>query len=130
MRARAYCACSRCGWGCLDIFTILYLFSPLSPSLCETVRYRLKLYCLKVPLNRKQPPNRSRPALLPLKLRLLSLLFWWENKTIALTRHCGDNIKVKIPYIFPAIPGSSPWVGGGTWLQMTSALAHRRQTRI
>ena len=19
-RARAYCACSRCGWGCLDIF--------------------------------------------------------------------------------------------------------------
>ena len=45
-RARAYCACSRCGWGCLDIFTLLYLFSPLSPSLWETARHRLK-YCLK-----------------------------------------------------------------------------------
>ena len=30
------------GVGCLDIFTLLYLFSPLSPSLWETVRYRLK----------------------------------------------------------------------------------------
>ena len=27
-RARAYCACSRCGWGGLDIFTLLsFLFS-------------------------------------------------------------------------------------------------------
>ena len=32
-RARAYRACSGCGWGCLDIFTPIYLFSPLSPSL-------------------------------------------------------------------------------------------------
>ena len=44
-RARAYCACSRCGWGCLDIFTLLCLFSLLSPSRWETARYRLK-YCL------------------------------------------------------------------------------------
>ena len=32
-RARAYCACSRCGLGCLDIFTLVYLFSFLSLSL-------------------------------------------------------------------------------------------------
>ena len=32
-RARAYCTCSRCGWGCLDIFPLVYLFSFLSPSL-------------------------------------------------------------------------------------------------
>ena len=32
------------------------LFSPLSPSLWETARYRLK-YCLKGPLNPKQPTN-------------------------------------------------------------------------
>ena len=44
------------GGGCLDIFTLIYLFSPLSPSLWETVRYRLK-YCLKGPLNPKQPTN-------------------------------------------------------------------------
>ena len=34
------------GWGCLDIFTLIYPVSPLSPSLWETARYRLK-YCLK-----------------------------------------------------------------------------------
>ena len=30
-----------CGRGCVDIFTLLYLFSSLSPSLCETAQYRL-----------------------------------------------------------------------------------------
>ena len=54
-RARAYCACSRCGRGCLDIFSLIYLFSFLSPSLWEMARYRLK-YCLKGPLN--QPTGR------------------------------------------------------------------------
>ena len=58
-RARAYCACSRCRWGCLDIFTLIYPFSPLSPSLWETSRYRLK-YCLKGPLSPKQPTNQSK----------------------------------------------------------------------
>ena len=43
-RTRAYCTCSRCGWGCLDIFTLIYSFSPLAPSLWETARYRLKYY--------------------------------------------------------------------------------------
>ena len=32
-RARAYCACSRCGWGYFDIFSLFYPFSFLSPSL-------------------------------------------------------------------------------------------------
>ena len=41
-------------WGCLDIFTLIYPFSSFSPSLWETARYRLK-YCLKGPLNPKQP---------------------------------------------------------------------------
>ena len=44
------------GGGCLDIFTLIYPFSPLSPSLWETARYRLK-YCLKGPLNPEQPTN-------------------------------------------------------------------------
>ena len=42
------------GGGCFDIFTLDYPFSPLSPSLWETARYRLK-YCLKGPLNQKHP---------------------------------------------------------------------------
>ena len=98
-RARAYCACSWCGWvwfgyffshlsflssfslslvgvllvwkivgqgptvlavgaggGGLDIFSLIYHFSLLSPFLWETARYRLK-YCLKGPLSLKQPTN-------------------------------------------------------------------------
>ena len=47
------------GGGCLDIFTLIYPFSSLSPSLWETARYRLK-YCLKGPLNQKQPTNQQR----------------------------------------------------------------------
>ena len=44
------------GAGGLEIFTLIYPFPPLSPSLWETARYRLK-YCLKVPLNPK-PTNK------------------------------------------------------------------------
>ena len=42
------------GGGCWDIFSLVYHFSFLSPSLWETARYRLK-YCLKGPLSPKQP---------------------------------------------------------------------------
>ena len=44
------------GGVCLDIFTLIYPFFPLSPSLWETVRYRLK-YCLKGPLKSKPTNN-------------------------------------------------------------------------
>ena len=44
------------GGGCLDIFSLAYHLSFLSPSLWETARYRLK-YCLKGPLSPKQPTN-------------------------------------------------------------------------
>ena len=46
------------GGGCLDIFSLAYHFSFLSPSLWETARYRLK-YCLKGPLSPKQSTNQS-----------------------------------------------------------------------
>ena len=42
------------GGGCLDIFSLIYHFPSLSPSLWEMARYRLK-YCLKGPMNPKQP---------------------------------------------------------------------------
>ena len=50
------------GGGCLDIFTLIYPFFLLSPSLWETARYRLKC-CLKGPLNPKptnQPPHKKQ----------------------------------------------------------------------
>ena len=42
--------------GCLDIFSLIYHFSFLSPSLWEAALYRLK-YCLKGLLSPKQPTN-------------------------------------------------------------------------
>ena len=47
------------GGGCVDIFSLIYPFSSLSPSLWEAVRYRLK-YCLKGPLNPRQPTNQRK----------------------------------------------------------------------
>ena len=49
------------GGGCLDIFTLIYPFSPLSPTVWETARYRLK-YCLKGPLNPKLATKQPPPA--------------------------------------------------------------------
>ena len=58
------------GGGCLDIFSLSYPFSPFSPTLWETARYRLK-YCLKGPLNPKQPTNQPNQG------GSSVLVFWW-----------------------------------------------------
>ena len=65
------------GGGCLDIFSLIYQFSFLSPSLWETVRYRLK-YCLKGPLSPKQPTNQRFILFVSQggsELRILTVLF-------------------------------------------------------
>ena len=51
--------------GCWDIFSLVYYFSFLSPSLWETARDRLK-YCLKGPLSPKQPTNQYQGPISPL----------------------------------------------------------------
>ena len=60
------------GGGGLDIFTIIYP-SLLSPSLWETARYRLK-YCLKGPLNPKQPTNQPTKSGNSMFLQLKKIL--------------------------------------------------------
>ena len=58
---RAYCACSRCGWGCLDIFSLVsclsFLFS--SPSLggCQIETEILSQRAVK-----PKTPNQSNPV--------------------------------------------------------------------
>ena len=47
------------GGGCLDIFSLIYQFSFLSPSLWETARYRMKYY-LKGPLNSDNQPTNQQ----------------------------------------------------------------------
>ena len=61
------------GEGCLDIFTLLCLFTTASPSLWETARYRLK-YCLKGPLNQKQPTNQPIDHIM--KFVMLKTCLW------------------------------------------------------
>ena len=70
------------GRGCLDIFTLIYTFFPLSPSLWETARYRLK-YCLKGPLNPK-PTNQP--------------LFWQQMILELKAVHCISKIFTLSPY--------------------------------
>ena len=53
------------GGGCLDIFTLIYTFFPLSPSLWETVRLK---YCLKGPLN----PKPTTTILCSLRINVLT----------------------------------------------------------
>ena len=74
-RARAYCACSRRGWGLFGHFFVWSIISLFFLPLWETARYRLK-YCLKGRLSPKQPTNQPgalvhsgfwMPELSPLK---------------------------------------------------------------
>ena len=65
------------GGGCLDTFSLIYLFSFLSPSLWETARYRLK-YCLKGPLNPKQPTNQSTDS----RRTVVSYLRWYVHSVL------------------------------------------------
>ena len=69
------------GGGCLDIFTVIYPFSSLSPSLWETARYRLK-YRLKGPLNPKQPTNQP------------TIVDWLKNGS-PIKWQLGQNLTVK-----------------------------------
>ena len=50
------------GGGCLDIFTLIYPFSSLSPSLWETARYRLEILSQRAvkPKTTNQPSLRGR----------------------------------------------------------------------
>ena len=71
------------GGGCLDIFTLIYPFSPRSPSRWETARYRLK-YCLKGPLNPK-PTN-------PKKIKLCSRLLQKFLLKTMITNDVGEDL--------------------------------------
>ena len=59
------------GGGGLDIFTLIYPSFPLSPSLWETARYRLK-YCLKGLLN---PKPINQPTIIILCIRIIQFRF-------------------------------------------------------
>ena len=68
------------GGGCLDIFTIICPFSPLSPSLSETALCRLKC-CLKGPLNPKHSTNQPKQSSnqQPNLLQVLGVVGWCDG---------------------------------------------------
>ena len=76
-RARAYCACSRCGWGLFrHFYSPLSLLSSFSLSL-ETARYRLN-YCLKGVVN---PKTTNQPTSLKMdsyvKEQIKGRFYWF-----------------------------------------------------
>ena len=79
--------------GCLDIFTLDYPFCPLSPSLWEMARYRLK-YCLKGTFKPKQPtnqPTETRKFILRFQIIKISLDFEYRELSLKL-QECRDSI--------------------------------------
>ena len=79
----------------LDIFTLIYPFSSLSPSLWETTRYRLK-YCLKGSLSPKttnQPTNQVRTKL---HLLFISVAVLSPLNLIMHDKHKNMSFDIKI----------------------------------
>ena len=58
-RARAKCACSRCGWDCLDIFSLVYRFSSFSLSVGDGPIYTEILSQRAVKPKNDQPTNHN-----------------------------------------------------------------------
>ena len=76
------------GGGCLDIFTLIYPFSSLSPSLWEAARCRLK-YCLKGLLNPKQPTNQPNLGIDTRSGNILSFLLpLFQEGQLSVTGEC------------------------------------------
>ena len=82
------------GGGCLDIFSLIYPFSFLSPPLWETARYRLK-YCLKGPLSPKQPTNQSK-AVREKITRLLLFILNFGSHVLTINQNGNQNGNVLI----------------------------------
>ena len=103
------------GGGCLDIFTLIYPFSPLSPSLWETARYRLK-YCLKGPLKPPQPTNQIDKSCGRFTLTRLSLPSMWGGRVV---RWCWVNFQCRGVLLIWIIEGQGPIAlavgAGGGW---------------
>ena len=70
------------GGGCLDIFTLIYPFSPFSPSVWETARHRLK-YCLK----RAVKPKTTNQPTIKMKVSVLNFFhnFYIKLKLVSAT---------------------------------------------
>ena len=120
------------GGSCLDIFSLVYHFFFLSPSLWETARYRLK-YCLKGPLSPKQPTNQLSPSLWETaRYRLKCCLKGPLNPKPTNVRKTSKKLKVQIalglfdcPSIYyptspppPRPPKTRPRsaIGRGSWV--------------
>ena len=120
-RARAYCA-KGAGGGCLDIFSLIYDFSFLSPSLWETARYRLK-YCLKGSLCSKQPTNQPTWPPCPYMVKTFKILpRGWSGGAMVL----GKLPVPGRPTIWITV-GQGPTAlavgaGGGVWTFLFSSI--------
>ena len=95
------------GEDCLDIFSLVYHFLFLSPSLWETARYRRK-YCLKGPLSPKQPTNQSVNVLARVDFfGMTTMAFGLASQAQAKYQVCSwtyHKDRNRISYITPFMP--------------------------
>ena len=96
------------GGGCLDIFTLVYPFSALSPSLWETTRYRLK-YCLKGSLSPKTTKSTYQMCSSEEKTIWTTKIYKWLCNLTPLLRniywkYCGKGEKLLPRSNFSSFP--------------------------
>ena len=103
------------GGGCLDIFSLVYLFSFLSPSLWETARYRLK-YCLKGPLNPKQPTKLTNQVIMALHTQCKQNTAVENNLWLVTKSTIGDDA---VTSSIRTLQGNFP-----DWLAQSSIFSH------
>ena len=116
-KARAYCACSRCGWGLFGHFFSPLSFLFLSPSLWDA-RYRLK-YCLKWPLNPRQPTN--QPKLSPDSTQFSKKCIFYQNFdrpwcTMVSIVFVSDSQQMKLYDYVEKVIGNKYVSGNAGWL--------------
>ena len=73
-RARACCICSRCGWGCLDIFSLIYHFSLGDGPIKNEIRPQRAVK----PKNKGHISRSFRPT-----KKILAEPLCWAKKTIS-----------------------------------------------
>ena len=100
-RTRAYCTCSRCGWGCLDLFfssIISHFFLPLFGRRLDIDWYTVRAV---KPKTTNQPTN--------IWLLTAPTYLYLVNPSIHSSQPSLTKPTLALPFVFLSFPSSFSW---------------------
>ena len=106
-RARACCACSKCGWGLFGHFISCLSFLFSFSLFLGNGQYRLK-YCLKGPLSPKQTTNPHAPSPSQENVKDFCSRISHRKNGYTLKLRCGKNDYSYLHSHSPLLSGFSP----------------------